>query len=501
VRRGLPVELATRSGRSTPTPSPSARATPAAGARPDELHDLLFALGALPRRRRRPVEAVLRGAERGAAGDAAGGARARSVDRRRAAARRVRRLGARRDSPGDPAGAGTSAPAREDAVLAVVRGLLEIAGPITEAELARRLALSAEDIAVACARLEGEGLILRGRYTPGATEMEWCERRLLARVHRLTLGRLRREIEPATPAQLLGFLARWQHFAPGAQLHGDAGLLQVLQQLAGFEAAVGRWEREILPARVAGYHPALLDELCLSGEIMWGRRSHSTAGIHHARATAHLVLAARGAALDDRRARRGAARGFRPSSSPRRCGREARSSTASSRRRPGLGRAKLDEGLWALVASGRVTADVSAPCAARRETAPTVAPAARAPVGGPCSQPRRPARRGGAGPRPPAPCPHRHRGARALRPRRAPAVARHAPLPAAARGRRRDPRRPLRRRFVGEQFALPEAVEALRAGRQKPGEAPPLAPPARDPLFLQTTPGAAGDRRRRACDP
>ena len=104
-------------------------------------------------------------------------------------------------------------------------------------------------------------------------DLEWCNRRLLARIHRLTIGRLRREIEPVTSAEFLRFLFRWQHLAPGTQLHGVEGTLAVLQQLQGFEVPAGAWESEVLSRRVADYSPEFLDRLCLSGEVMWGRLS------------------------------------------------------------------------------------------------------------------------------------------------------------------------------------------------------------------------------------
>ncbi len=116
---------------------------------------------------------------------------------------------------------------------------------------------------------------MRGRFTPGvpADEPEWCHRRLLARIHRLTIGRLRREIEPVTTADFVRFLHRWQHLAPGAQLHGADGVLHVIKQLQGYEISAAAWESDILPRRVAHYSPEFLDQLCLSGEVMWGRLS------------------------------------------------------------------------------------------------------------------------------------------------------------------------------------------------------------------------------------
>jgi ATP-dependent Lhr-like helicase len=159
-----------------------------------------------------------------------------------------------------------------EAITNILRGWLDSTGPTTAATLAARLALPLEDVEIALARLESEGSILRGRFT-GDSDTEWCNRRILARIHRLTLGRLRREIEPVSAAEFLRFLVRWQHVAPGAQLHGADGLLQVIGQLQGYEIPSAAWESQILPRRIANYEPGLLDQLCLSGEVMWGRLS------------------------------------------------------------------------------------------------------------------------------------------------------------------------------------------------------------------------------------
>jgi ATP-dependent Lhr-like helicase len=105
------------------------------------------------------------------------------------------------------------------------------------------------------------------------SEVEWCNRRILARIHRLTLGKLRREIEPVTAAQFHQFLFRWQHAAPGTELHGPDGLLQIIRQLAGFEIAAPSWEAEVFARRVVAYEPEYLDDLCLSGEVAWARLS------------------------------------------------------------------------------------------------------------------------------------------------------------------------------------------------------------------------------------
>src|SRR5207237_1149862 len=126
-------------------------------------------------------------------------------------------------------------------------------------------------VAIGLAGLERAGIALRGRFTPDAGGEEWCERRLLARIHRLTLGRLRREIEPVSAADLMRFLFRWQHVQPGTQLHGRDGLLEVIGQLQGLELPARAWETQVLPARIARYDPADLDGLCLSGAVAWGR--------------------------------------------------------------------------------------------------------------------------------------------------------------------------------------------------------------------------------------
>jgi ATP-dependent Lhr-like helicase len=148
---------------------------------------------------------------------------------------------------------------------------------MTATSLAVRLALPRDVIESAMAKLEAGGQVLRGRFTPeskaAGSEIEWCNRRLLARIHRLTLGRLRREIEPVSSADFMRFLFTWQHVTSGTQLHGVDGTLQILKQLQGYEISAAAWESEVLRRRVARYMPDLLDRLCLSGEVMWGRLS------------------------------------------------------------------------------------------------------------------------------------------------------------------------------------------------------------------------------------
>jgi len=173
--------------------------------------------------------------------------------------------------------AGQDAPDRDAAATEVIRGWLESIGPTTASTLADRLSLDIGTVNGALARLEASGQVLRGRFTPAAkdnsSEIQWCNRRLLARIHRLTLGRLRNEIAPVSAADFVRFLFSWQHVEAGAQLHGVDGVLQILKQLQGCEIPAAAWESEVLPRRIARYTPDLLDQLCLSGEIIWGRLS------------------------------------------------------------------------------------------------------------------------------------------------------------------------------------------------------------------------------------
>ena len=181
---------------------------------------------------------------------------------------------------------------REEAAAAALRGWLPRLGPTTAAALGERLALPPALVQDALLALELEGLVLRGSFLPDPSPRpaatvgrglvprpesydvpHWCERGLLARIQRLTLHRLRREIEPVGVADLVRFLVRWQHAARGQRLHGSRGVAEVIAQLQGFHAPAGAWERELLPVRVARYEPAQLDELCFRGEVAWGRLS------------------------------------------------------------------------------------------------------------------------------------------------------------------------------------------------------------------------------------
>ncbi len=161
-----------------------------------------------------------------------------------------------------------------DDTVATVRGWMECLGPITATALADRLALDPGDVRIALGTLESQGQIFQGHYRSKAPdEIEWCNRRILARIHHLTLGRLRREIAPVTAAQFHQFLLRWQHVAPNTQLHGADGALQIVRQLQGFEIPAAAWEESVLKRRIAEYEPENLDDLCLSGEVAWARLS------------------------------------------------------------------------------------------------------------------------------------------------------------------------------------------------------------------------------------
>jgi ATP-dependent Lhr-like helicase len=164
---------------------------------------------------------------------------------------------------------------REEALRNVVRGRLDAAGPVTAHELAAWLGLALDDVRVGLGALEAEGVVLRGRYRPDVTEEEFCERRLLARIHRYTLGKLRREVQPVSTSDYLRFLARFQHLTTEQHLEGPEGLFEVLRRLEGFEAPASSFEADLLPGRMKAYDPSWLDALCLGGRAAWGKRQES----------------------------------------------------------------------------------------------------------------------------------------------------------------------------------------------------------------------------------
>jgi ATP-dependent helicase Lhr and Lhr-like helicase len=163
---------------------------------------------------------------------------------------------------------------RDDALLATATGWMAHLGPVTSQQLGSLVGISASEVEKALLRMEASGAILRGKFTdPQLQEIEWCERRLLARIHRLTVATLRKQVEPVTPAQFMRWLLRWQHVAPESQVQGERATLEVLRQLQGFEVPANAWERQVLGRRIADYDPTWLDQLCLTGAVGWGRLS------------------------------------------------------------------------------------------------------------------------------------------------------------------------------------------------------------------------------------
>ncbi len=173
---------------------------------------------------------------------------------------------------------------REAAVLQVIRGLMEESGPTTAAELSARTALSESEVLFALHALEGEGQALRGTFRPAlplplgappsggeGPRLEFCDRRLLQRIHRLTVGRLRREIEPVSAQDYMRFLFRWHHLDEADRLRGKNGLLKAISLLQGYEAPASAWESWLLPVRMKQYLPELLERACWEGEVAWGR--------------------------------------------------------------------------------------------------------------------------------------------------------------------------------------------------------------------------------------
>ena len=172
--------------------------------------------------------------------------------------------------------AGEALAGADDAVVQTVRGHLELAGITTAAALAECTTLPAGRVAWALAALQQEGFVFEGRYTPGAESTEYVARRLLARMHAYSRRSRRQSVQPVTTQDFMRFLLEWQHVAPGTQLSGPSGLVQVLEQLQGFEAAAVAWETDLLASRLVRYHPAWLDAMCHAGETAWLRVSPRT---------------------------------------------------------------------------------------------------------------------------------------------------------------------------------------------------------------------------------
>jgi ATP-dependent Lhr-like helicase len=259
---------------------------------------------------------------------------------------------------------------KDAAAAELLRGHLEYRGPSTELELSEATGLPTSDVTITLARLEAEGFAFRGHFTSSDGPDEFCARRLLARIHGYTQQRLRREIEPVTAQDLMRFLLRWQHVAPGTHREGRLGVLAIVEQLQGFELAAGTWEQAVLRSRIEGYRPEWLDNVCLSGDVTWGRPSlrngdadgaQRRSGMTPSRATP-ITLAIR----DDLPWLLQAARGDRTPTEPgpgrtadvldalRRHGALFRSDLVTlTRRLPG----EVEEALWEAVARGLVSAD------------------------------------------------------------------------------------------------------------------------------------------------
>ena len=198
----------------------------------------------------------------------------------------------------------TTTASRDDALLTLVTGWMSHLGPATATQLGGILGIPGPEISGALLRMEAAGTVLRGNFSgtagrPAAPEpvkgaavatleheIEWCERRLLARIHRLTVATLRKQIEPVTAAQFMQWLLQWQHVAPGTQVSGERGTLEVLRQLQGFEIPANAWERQVLARRIVDYDPKWLDQLCLTGAVGWGRLSPHPATLDYANASA-----------------------------------------------------------------------------------------------------------------------------------------------------------------------------------------------------------------------
>jgi ATP-dependent Lhr-like helicase len=393
---------------------------------------------------------------------------------------------------------------REDAVLALVRGHSEVIGPFSSAQLAARFSLEPWEVEAACAALEQQGALLRGRFTPGGDREELCDRRLLGRIHRQTLDRLRREIEPVSAQDFVRYLFERHGLSARARITGRAGLREAIARLQGFEVPAVAWERDVLPARVAGYRPEWLDELCLAGEVMWARLTPgkptpavtsasrlTPIALVHRRDVGFLLATARGS--DEPLAPTQGA-GAQVLEVLRQRGALFADDLASA---AGVGLGELTDALWDLVARGLVTSDGFAPLRELMRRPSRAASERRA------SQGRWSLVHGGYGSDTEAEQTAERVAAQLL--------ARYGvlfrelivresfsiPWRDIARALRRQEARGLVRggRFVsgfnGEQYALPDAVEGLRRVRrtERSGEMVTLSPA--DPLNLVgiVTPG------------
>jgi ATP-dependent Lhr-like helicase len=277
----------------------------------DELHDLLLGLGLLPvdlrPEWRSMAEQLIHAGRASVAGwSSEFGEHRAFIAAERADLIRMGWLDVR-FSPAValPLGFAETVQTKEEAIKRVVQGWLEVIGPSTANALATRLGISQREIDGALLALEGAGVALRGEFTAlgHSGAVEWCDRVLLARIHRLTLGRMRKEIEPVSATDFMNFLLAWQHVAPNSRLRGRDGVLQVIQQLQGLELPAPAWEQNVFPARMENYDPADLEYLCLAGVVAWGRvrddlsSSEATAQSTSGRKRKRLLAPARNAPI------------------------------------------------------------------------------------------------------------------------------------------------------------------------------------------------------------
>ncbi len=404
---------------------------------------------------------------------------------------------------------------RSDALLAMVNGWMMHSGPTSSSALSYLLGVAQNEIEQALLRLEASGSVLRGNFTGNATgndpnNCEWCERRLLSRIHHLTLATLRKQIEPVTAAQYMRWLLRWQHVAPQSQAAGERGLLEVVRQLQGFEIPANAWEKHVLASRVQNYDAAALDQLCLTGAVGWGRLSPHPATLEDAGESRRRVVPTsvapitlfvredadwmqpRSAESDQRQEQLltesgRAVLGF--------LSRRGASFFADIVRGTGKLKAEIETALWELVAAGLVTAD------GFQNLRSLINPNRRSPNSGitKVAKPRNTAGRW-ALLYTEAPA-DRHKAVEAtcwMLLRRYGLVfrevlARESNLPKwrelLIAFRRLEDRGEVRggrfvNGFLGEQFAVPEAVESLRALRNRPVSGETVTISAADPLNL-----------------
>jgi ATP-dependent helicase Lhr and Lhr-like helicase len=275
LRRGLPVE-ARELGRLDPGAIERVRAEATPDVRnPDELHDVLVALvAARPQREWADQFKVLTTAGRSFEVNRPGESDVLWAATERRAEVEVLFPGAR-FVPDHPLPPGLvpvlDGEAAEDAAITLVRGHLDVSGPVTVDELASGTGLSPSSATIALETLRGRGFAVSGSFEPERGE-QWCARRLLARIHGYTRERRRAEVRPISQEEWQGFLQSWWHAAPATRVHGRAGLAEMIELLQGSEWPAGEWER-IFAERVESYRPEWLDDLCLSGEVVWGRLS------------------------------------------------------------------------------------------------------------------------------------------------------------------------------------------------------------------------------------